>query len=178
VFEPFDKNLRTGSASWSALLRLASVRSHEARRGVNGFGAFCRNKRASSAGAKPGTTEHHVGMRDGDTRARRSPANTVYWQPPRGILDTQDKAVRPEPCIRYDPLFSSSYPPFLSGIYLSLVSDGSRYHLAGDDDWYGFGLAHSSMSSDAICNLIWRFLQVRSRDNQPRFLFQPGIFGL
>jgi hypothetical protein len=47
-------------ASWSALLRLASVRSHEAKRGVNGFGAFCRNKGTSPAGAKPGNTEHNA----------------------------------------------------------------------------------------------------------------------
>ena len=68
--------LRTGSASWSALLRLTSLPSHEARRGAPGFGAFCRNKRpvlsqvegASPAGAKPGNTEQHVDTRVGDTR--------------------------------------------------------------------------------------------------------------
>ena len=53
------------AASWSALLRLASVRSNEARRGVTGFGAFCRNKRASPAGAKPGNTGNHVDTRVG-----------------------------------------------------------------------------------------------------------------
>ena len=47
-------------ASWSDLLRLASVRSYETRRGVNGFGSFCRNKRTSPAGAKPGNTENHA----------------------------------------------------------------------------------------------------------------------
>ena len=47
-------------ASWTALPRLTSVRSNEARRGVNGFGTFCRNKRASPAGAKPGNTENSV----------------------------------------------------------------------------------------------------------------------
>ncbi len=51
-------------ASWSALRRLASVRSHEARRGVSGFGYFCRNKSGSSAGAKPGNTEPHVETRN------------------------------------------------------------------------------------------------------------------
>ena len=56
-------------ASWSALLRFASVRSNEARRGVHGFGSFCRNKRASPAGAKPGNTEHHVSTRMGDAHA-------------------------------------------------------------------------------------------------------------
>jgi hypothetical protein len=84
-------------ASWSAFLRLASVRSNEARRGVNGFGAFCRNKRASPAGAKPGNTEHHVGTRVGNTRAMPSPALTFYERPPRGMLDTHRQAVRPEP---------------------------------------------------------------------------------
>jgi len=72
--------LRTGSASGPALLRPASLPSHEARRGVSGFGAFCRNKRpvlsqvegASPAGAKPGHTEQHVDTRVGDTRARRA----------------------------------------------------------------------------------------------------------
>ena len=56
-------------ASWSALRNLASVPS-EARRGINGFGSFCRNKRpvlspvegASPAGAKPGNTEKHIAM--------------------------------------------------------------------------------------------------------------------
>jgi len=47
-------------ASWSALRSLASVPSNEARRGINGFGSFCRNKRASPAGAKPGNTEKHI----------------------------------------------------------------------------------------------------------------------
>ncbi|MEO8327384.1 MAG: hypothetical protein ABI618_16145, partial [Nitrospirota bacterium] len=32
-------------ASWSALLRFASLLFNEARRGVNGFGHFCRNKK-------------------------------------------------------------------------------------------------------------------------------------
>ena len=75
--------LRTGSASGPALLRLASISSHEARRGVTGFGAFCQNKRpvlsqvegSSPAGAKPGNTEHHVATRVGDARARRSPVS-------------------------------------------------------------------------------------------------------
>jgi len=62
-------------ASWPALLKLASGLSHEARRGVNGFGSFCRNKRASPAGAKPGFTEHHVDTRSGGTSARRSPGS-------------------------------------------------------------------------------------------------------
>lgn len=52
-------------ASWSALLRIASLRFNEARRGVNGFGSFSRKKRASPAGAKPGNAEHHV-----DTKVR------------------------------------------------------------------------------------------------------------
>jgi len=33
--------LRISSARWPALLTLASVLSHEARRGVSGFGSFC-----------------------------------------------------------------------------------------------------------------------------------------
>jgi hypothetical protein len=43
---------------------------------------------------------------------------------------------------------------FLSGIYLGLVSDGSPLLTGGDDDWCGFGLAHSPMSSDAVGQLI------------------------
>jgi hypothetical protein len=58
--------LRTGSPSWSAHRKMASLLSNEARRGVNGFGAFCRNKRSSPAGAKPATTENHVDTRVGD----------------------------------------------------------------------------------------------------------------
>ncbi len=53
-------------ASWSALPSLASVRSNEARRGVSGFGSFCRNKRASPAGAIPGNTEHTLRRGTGD----------------------------------------------------------------------------------------------------------------
>ncbi len=53
-------------ASWAALRKLASVFSYEARRGVNGFGTFCRKKRPSFAGAKLGTTEHHVDTRVGE----------------------------------------------------------------------------------------------------------------
>ncbi len=34
--------------------------SYEPRRGVTGFGHFCRNKSGSAAGPKPGNTEHHV----------------------------------------------------------------------------------------------------------------------
>ncbi|GJL65402.1 MAG: hypothetical protein NPIRA05_03730 [Nitrospirales bacterium] len=49
-------------ASWSALRSLASIPSED-RRGINGFGAFCRNKRASPAGAKPGNTEKHIDTR-------------------------------------------------------------------------------------------------------------------
>jgi hypothetical protein len=41
-------------ASWSAFPFTASVYSKEAERGVNGFGSFCRNKRASAAGPKTG----------------------------------------------------------------------------------------------------------------------------
>ena len=47
-------------ASWSALRRLASLLFNEARRGVSGFGSFCRNKRASPAGAKPGYTTNRL----------------------------------------------------------------------------------------------------------------------
>jgi len=62
-------------ASWSALLKLAAVPFNEARRGVNGFGPFCRNKRASPAGAKPGNTENHCDARIGETSATRFLAN-------------------------------------------------------------------------------------------------------
>ena len=75
-------------ASWSALRRLASVRSNEPGRGVTGawcvsksatvIGAFCRNKRASPAVAKPGNTENHVDTIIGARSAMRSPANT-FW---------------------------------------------------------------------------------------------------
>ncbi len=69
-------------ASWSALPSLASVRSNEARRGVNLhsaalrarplFGPFAetkslaraRPKEVSPAGAKPGNTEHYVETRN------------------------------------------------------------------------------------------------------------------
>ena len=56
-------------ASWPALLKVASVLSHEARRGVSGFGSFCRNKRASAAGPTPGNTENQGDRRVEPTRA-------------------------------------------------------------------------------------------------------------
>jgi hypothetical protein len=45
VFEPCE----LGRSS-----KLASLLFDQARRGVNGFGSFCRNKRTSAAGPKPG----------------------------------------------------------------------------------------------------------------------------
>ena len=47
------------AASWLALPCLASISFHEAGRGVNGFGYFCRNKSGSAAGPNPGNTEKH-----------------------------------------------------------------------------------------------------------------------
>ena len=43
--------------SWSALLKLASVISNVARRGVNGFRSFCQNKRASAVGMNSSSSE-------------------------------------------------------------------------------------------------------------------------
>jgi hypothetical protein len=106
--------LRIDSASWSALLRLASLRSHEARRGVKSFGAFCRNKNLA---CRDETRQHEniTLAREWDTRARHSPANTFYRQPPRWI---PHKAVRPEPSILYDPVFHPS-------LDVSLLNDSS-----------------------------------------------------
>ena len=86
-------------ASWSALLRLASVRSHEARRGVTGFGSFCRNKRASSAGAKPGFTENHVDMRVGTIRYVRYTYRPALFrrENPTWIPHKHRYAARPKP---------------------------------------------------------------------------------
>jgi hypothetical protein len=70
-------------ASWSALRTPESVHSNEARRGVTGFGAFCRNKRASPAVAKPGNTENHVDTRIGDTSAMSSPPNAFLLENPK-----------------------------------------------------------------------------------------------
>ncbi len=91
------------AASWSALPLPASDPSDQAGRGVNGFGSFCRNKRASPAGAKPGTTEHHVDTRVGATRAVCSPASTFMLAIPRWIPDTHRRAEKPEPLILIDP---------------------------------------------------------------------------
>ncbi len=76
--------LRINSASGSAFPKFASVLSHEARRGVNGFGAFCRNKRASPAVGKPGNTEHYADMRVGETIAIPSSTSTFSWNPQDG----------------------------------------------------------------------------------------------
>jgi len=56
-------SIRRALSERSELVRhppLASVPSNKAELGVNGFGSFCRNKRASSAGAKPGNTKNLV----------------------------------------------------------------------------------------------------------------------
>jgi hypothetical protein len=70
-------------ASWSALRKLASVLSNGARRGVNGFGAFCRNKRTSPAGAKTGNTEHHMDTRAGSTRRMHPPYEDFFLSTPK-----------------------------------------------------------------------------------------------
>ena len=80
-------------ASWSALPRLASVRSNGARRGVNGFGAFCsttkgapfgtRQATSSPAGAKPGNTENSVYTIIGGTSAICSTAKTFSRAKPK-----------------------------------------------------------------------------------------------
>src|SRR5690606_23583786 len=66
-------------ASWPALLSWCPSVPIEARRGVNGFGSFCRNKRSSPAGAKPGNTERHWGTRAEDRHRRRSTAIICRW---------------------------------------------------------------------------------------------------
>jgi hypothetical protein len=101
--------LSPGSGSWSALLRIASVRSNEASRCVNGFGAFCRNKRASPAGAKPGNTENHVDTRVGYTSAIRLPINAFLPENPK-MDSRQQQAGMP------------NASPFLLAIHSSLLT--------------------------------------------------------
>ena len=89
-------------ASWSALRRLASVRSNEARRGVNGFGAFCpttkvapfgtHQAKSSPAVAKPGNTENHVDTRVGNLRALCSPRNAFLMANPK--MDSRYTSVK------------------------------------------------------------------------------------
>ena len=91
-------NLRTSSASWLALLSLASISFHEAGLGVNGFGYFCRNKRASAAGPNPGNTEKDDDMRVWRNNERPyEPTKAYQVQHLKRHSDTQDMAVRPEP---------------------------------------------------------------------------------
>ncbi|MBA3611428.1 MAG: hypothetical protein H0W49_00640 [Nitrospirales bacterium] len=71
--------LRAGSASWSALRRLASVPSNEARLGVNGFGAFCRNKKPVLSPAEGGLACR------GETRQHRISLGHERWGHQRGI---------------------------------------------------------------------------------------------
>ncbi len=73
-------------ASWSALRKFASVPSYEARRGVNGFGSFCRNKRASAAGPKPGNTEHHVDTKVGNISRMHFPTRIFFTGKPQDGL--------------------------------------------------------------------------------------------
>ncbi len=66
-------------ASWSALPGSRPSHLHEAGRGVNGFGSFCRNKRASPAGAKPGNSENHVDTRSGHIGEKRLTPNAFFF---------------------------------------------------------------------------------------------------
>jgi hypothetical protein len=67
-------------ATWSALCKLAAVLSNEARRGVNGFGAFCRNKKPVLSPAEGGLDCR------GETRQRRISRETRELAVPvRGV---------------------------------------------------------------------------------------------
>ena len=90
-------------ASWTALLRLASVRSLKVRRGVHGFGPFCLPNKGCAlrdapcktlpAGAKPGHTEHYGGTGVGDTNTKPSPHNAFLLANPK-----MDSQYRPSGC--------------------------------------------------------------------------------
>ena len=66
------------TASWSALLRFASVPSHMARPGVTGFGYFCQIKSSSAAGPKPG-----ISSTPKPPIKRLSQSNTLFYFPYR-----------------------------------------------------------------------------------------------
>jgi len=111
LFEPFDKT----QDKLRELARppcLASISFHEAGRGVNGFGYFCRNKKpalslskgGSAAGPKPGNTEKHydTGVWKNKGRIIRQPT-VLKWKISKYISDRHHIAVRLEPYILYDP---------------------------------------------------------------------------
>ena len=83
--------LRIDSASWPALPKFASIRSHKAKWGVNGFGSFSRKKRpalsqaegTSAAGPKPGIIEKHVNTIIGGTSGIGSPDKICSWPNPK-----------------------------------------------------------------------------------------------
>jgi hypothetical protein len=53
-----------------------------------------------------------------------------------------------------------------SGLYLCFVSDGTTLPPGGYDGWYTFGFAYIPIVSDAIRQLISRFLQINC-DGEP-----------
>jgi hypothetical protein len=84
------------AASWSAL-PLAAVPSDSAEQGASGFGSFCRNKRASAAGPRPGNTEHRLPPEGGIPVPGRHLPPIVDGHSPRWISETYRHAVMSKP---------------------------------------------------------------------------------
>ncbi len=84
-------------ARWAALLRLASVRSNEPRRGVKVLKPFSGTKGPRLSGRNPATQNITlIGELGTYVRGVHLPA-LFCWKPPKWLPDIQRKAVRPEP---------------------------------------------------------------------------------
>ncbi len=67
-------------ASWSAPLRVASLPSNEARRGVNGFGSFCLHNKGRAPRDASGKTSA-TGPRPGINRTHTAPPSLIIRHP-------------------------------------------------------------------------------------------------
>ena len=137
-------------ASWSALLKLASVPSDLARQGVNGFGYFCLHNngcalrdapsKSSPAGARPGNIENCLDIIVWNTRAWTSTVQGVT--PIKDRMDSRLKmsgmtgknACRILRCLgrRGSPLI---FNPGIFGMMLLVAVD----HVAGHDSQGSLG---------------------------------------
>jgi hypothetical protein len=107
-----SRNLRTSSASWSALPWPVSAPFDQAGRGVNLFvasrrvqplfGPFAETKGPRLPGRNP-ATQIIMLIRDLGPSAMHSPASTFFWKTRRWIPNTHPKAIKPKQLILYVP---------------------------------------------------------------------------
>jgi len=111
------------AASWAALPWLASASFDEAGRGVNGFGSFCRNKRSSAAGPRPGIYRTFKKFPGSEMWVE----SCIYFAPTKA-----------EVCwnVYKRPTYNIRYPTFLSSLAVSSLFTGGRVFTPCDGSFY------------------------------------------